>query len=109
MTDLFNDLPPEVKRMLRQMESLRKHMPWTMKFLEQNDIRFRGLSIFPSDRGGYVVAVRTYRSDGQPMVGYSNGLNPYGAFEGIESVILLDKLYPDKKAQDYDSDLPNKL
>ena len=84
-------------------------MPWTIKFLQKEEIAFRGLSIFPSDKGGYAVAVRTYRSDGEPMVGYSNGASPYEAFTSIETVILLNKLYVDKRADDYDPNLPDKL
>ena len=106
---MFKDLPPEIQRMIRQTESLRKHMPWTIKLLQQDGFSFRGLSIFPSDKGGYVVAVRVYRSDGQPQVAYCNGASPYEAFLGIETAVLLDKFYVDKKAEDYQPQLPSKL
>lgn len=106
---MFKELPPEIQRILRQQEVMQKHMPWTMRFLQKEGVSFRGLSIFPSDRGGYAVAVRQYRSDGQPVVGYGNGTTPFEAFQAVETILLLDKTYPDKNADDYDSSLPAKL
>ena len=95
-------LPPEIKRLIRTYQTLRDVSPWLTQAMQEEDFQFRGLSVFLSDKGGFGASLRTYRVDGQPVVGYTNGVSPLDAFLGLETVILLDKFYPDRKNPEYD-------
>lgn len=107
-SDMFADLPKHIKQYIETLELLRRKLPWMTQVLLEEGFEFRGLSIFHSDRGGYATAVRTYRSDGQPMVCYSNGETPLASFLMAEQAIFLNKMYPEKKSKEYSQEREDK-
>lgn len=98
----LDNLPPEVQRWIKASESLQEALPHTEKFLNEEQRKFQGLSIFPSDRGGYLLILRKLGDDGVPYVMYNSAADPLTTFVKTDVALQEGKWFIDKKSPHYD-------
>jgi len=86
-----------IEAMLEQDLNFRIAMPKLYRLLQQDPGGFRGLTIIPSNSGGYLGIVKTYGLDGEELVGFCNGQLPIDAFLAIEDLLARGTFRKDKR------------